>query len=226
MSVSEIYDQVAGNYDESYIEKRFVAEDRLLRSELLKACGTNGSKIVDFGCGTGLAYDLLDGPSGYIGIDLSKGMLERAKEKFPEGQWHQGDVLDSGLIDNSADVIISLYGCVTYVKDIKSFFCEIKRILKPTGKFFLVGCNVSRSRVRNSLMVNHSRDLWCDHTEKDLQRAMDMAYLNGNVRLLSHVLDSLPTWLPQSVFDWAIRAEWFCNINRGVYMVIEGHGKA
>jgi SAM-dependent methyltransferase len=56
-----------------------------------------GAKILDLGCGVGDFYAHLRKKNiscDYLGVDLAEAMVERAKERFPDGRFAVGNVLD------------------------------------------------------------------------------------------------------------------------------------
>lgn len=79
LAVEAAYDRWSGFYDRYDNPLVFVA-DAALRCAIPDA---SGRSIVEFGCGTGrnLAYLRSRGASHVVGLDLSAGMLERAKAR-------------------------------------------------------------------------------------------------------------------------------------------------
>jgi SAM-dependent methyltransferase len=50
-------------------------------------------KAIDFGCGSGYLEDFLEGRElDLMGIDVSEGMLARARERFPQWRFEKGDL--------------------------------------------------------------------------------------------------------------------------------------
>jgi len=221
--VADIYNQISPCYDSAYKEKRFFAEDKLIRKELLKE---NATGIVDLGCGTGLGYALLDEPFAYCGVDISEGMIVHAEASYPRAAWHIADACDTGLETGAYGLIVSLYGCISYVPDIRALFHEVKRLMRPFGAYFLVGYNVKKYDSRNSLMVGHSCHLWHDHEESEIRAAAQENGLTAEIRGLSRYVDKLPSWVPQPFFNALIRAEWAMQVEGGYYYVVRGNGKA
>ena len=77
------YDLLSLSYDELYGGEQIGKYHAALRSLDLQKCG----RILDLGCGTGLLYDYLLGlgwTGEYVGLDLSAGMLEKAKMRGPQ----------------------------------------------------------------------------------------------------------------------------------------------
>jgi len=80
-----------------------------------------GHRVLDLGCGTGQLLNALE-PSYGVGVDLSGGMIEIARDNFPHLDFIQGDIEDPKLIsslDGPFDFII-LSDTIGYLDD-----CEL-----------------------------------------------------------------------------------------------------
>lgn len=101
-----------------------------------------GSVVVDLGCGAGtdlLIAAQMTGPSGrVIGIDMTTGMLDRARTSAAEMgidnvELHESLIESLPLEDASVDVVIS-NGVIDLVPDKDAVFDEIDRVLRPGGR--------------------------------------------------------------------------------------------
>lgn len=80
-------------------------EDAVKRYEVMLSVIKEKEKIklLDFGCGTGMLYQyILDNKNdfGYIdysGIDISKSVISKSKEKFPNNNFYCFDILENDL---------------------------------------------------------------------------------------------------------------------------------
>jgi SAM-dependent methyltransferase len=88
---------------------------------------------LDAACGTGrhAAYLASLGHT-VIGIDSSPGMLARAREKVPRGEFHEADLHELPLADDSVDLIVCAIALV-HLSDIEGPFREFARVLRPRG---------------------------------------------------------------------------------------------
>ncbi len=80
----------------------------------------------------------------YYGIDNSKNLIKIAKEKYPEADFREGDVLNIPFQENSFDKIYSI-AVLHHIpsKELRvEFFKEAKRALKPNGLFILTVWNI------------------------------------------------------------------------------------
>jgi len=97
-------------------------------------------KIVDVACGTG---DMM----GYwqkqaqkqgveiaqlVGVDPSNGMVDVAREKFPNFEYHISKATQIPLEDDSADILSITYGIRNVVERQEAFY-EFNRVLKKDG---------------------------------------------------------------------------------------------
>ena len=102
-------------------------------------------RILDAGCGTGdhLAA-LIDHGSAPIGLDLSLGMLHRARMKAPSAPLLSAS-LSAGLPfapDRFDGVLCSLVS--EHLIDLDPFFSEIHRVLRPGGRLVFSGLHPER----------------------------------------------------------------------------------
>lgn len=140
--VQSMFDNIAPAYDMmNHLMTGFL--DRYwLRCLVKEGAVVTPSRIVDFATGTGdVAFALARRlpQASVTGLDLSEGMLDKAREKAAGMEtarnirFVQGDCLATGLPENSADVITIAYGVRNFA-DIAAGYREMMRILRPGGK--------------------------------------------------------------------------------------------
>ena len=104
-----------------------------------------GRTVLDLGCGAGtdllIAAQMVGSEGRAIGIDMTAGMLERARASAGEMgldhvELHQGLIESLPLDDASVDVVIS-NGVIDLVPDKEAVFAEIDRVLRPGGRLQL-----------------------------------------------------------------------------------------
>jgi arsenite methyltransferase len=104
-----------------------------------------GEIVLDLGCGAGtdlLIAAQMTGPTGrVIGVDMTAGMLERARASADEMgidsiELHESLIESLPLEDASVDIVIS-NGVIDLVPDKDAVLDEIDRVLRPSGRLQL-----------------------------------------------------------------------------------------
>lgn len=129
MTTREGYDRWAPTYDEPgnqllEIEQpivRKILDDLPVGVALDAACGT----------GRHTAY-LASLGHKVIGVDTSPEMLARAREKAPEAEFHEADLHDVPLADDSVDLVVCSIA-LAHVPDLGPALAEFVRLLRPNG---------------------------------------------------------------------------------------------
>lgn len=104
---------------------------------------TSGCHILDLGCGTGLELEYYYGqnPTGKItGIDLSQGMLDALKAKFPGKDLTllQGSYFDIPFGADRFDAAVSVESLHHFTKEEKiPLYAKLRNALKDGGYFIL-----------------------------------------------------------------------------------------
>ncbi|MBR6620229.1 MAG: class I SAM-dependent methyltransferase [Clostridia bacterium] len=104
---------------------------------------TNGAKILDLGCGTGLElehYFKLNPSAKITGIDLTESMLNALKNKFPEKDLTLicGSYFDVPFDENAFDAAVSVESLHHFTKEEKiPLYAKLCKALKDGGYFIL-----------------------------------------------------------------------------------------
>ena len=137
-----LFDQYASKFEASLVGDLGYRGPALLFKAVLAARAALGlppafDRVIDLGCGTGLAARAFAAVAGdIIGIDLSPRMIERARLT---GLYAELDVAEivQGLVrqpDASADLILAA-DVMVYVHDMAPLLAEVARVLAPGGLF-------------------------------------------------------------------------------------------
>ena len=110
---------------------------------------TSESLILDIGCGTGnTVHGFVErGYSNIVGIDKSKEMIEKARDKYPNYKFEIANIMDMAGFpynDGTFTHILCLYFTIYYMKDKERFFKNCFNLLQPGG--FLIVHLVDRNR--------------------------------------------------------------------------------
>ena len=136
--VQEVYDRLADEYDGHFLRPVDIAENKLVFDRLNKfKHNMRWVDVLDLGCGTGLYLERCQ-PLGYVGTDISPGMIARAREKFPD---YNLTVMDMASLDfggETFDIVISTFGSFSYCLRPERAVAEILRVLRLGGRFFVM----------------------------------------------------------------------------------------
>ncbi|MBN1487328.1 MAG: methyltransferase domain-containing protein [Anaerolineae bacterium] len=144
------------NYDELVSE---YALHRMVHPEVLRALIVNGflrpnSRVLDVGCGTGnyiMSISSIVNCSCW-GVDLSRKMLEYARQRRHPVKLIQGNIESLHFASNSFDMVFSV-DVIHHVQNRTHYINEAYRILKPGGKFCTVTDSEDVIRSRQPLSV-------------------------------------------------------------------------
>lgn len=133
--VARAYDRWSTSYDDDANATRDLDAAVLRRAPLALA----GRDVLELGCGTGKNTAWLAAHAGrVIAIDLSAGMLARARERVasPRVSLVRHDVTAPWpLPDGSIDVVVGNL-VLEHVRDMRPVFAEAARVLRAGGQVF------------------------------------------------------------------------------------------
>ena len=114
------------------------------RKAVIEAMGCQpGHRVLEVGVGTGLALDLYPKGVKVVGIDVSREMLERARQRVAKRRFTHVEALlemDAEAMsfpDASFDRIVAMY-VLPVVPNPGRLLAELHRVCKPSGEIFLV----------------------------------------------------------------------------------------
>lgn len=98
---------------------------------------TPRKQVLDLCCGTGRAAGAAVALGAHAeGIDVSAGMVDAAREEFPNATFDVGDAESIPREDNRYDAVICSFGLM-HVGSPEAVFSEMARVLKPGGRVAL-----------------------------------------------------------------------------------------
>lgn len=172
------------------------------------------SKLLDIGSGTGhhVAAFAKKGIQA-TGVDISKAMVDKAKENYPDNEFIQGDVLDTMLFTpGSFTHITCLYFTIYYIQDKRRLFNNCMEWLMPGGflilhlvdrdnfdpilpagsQFLIVSPQkYAKKRITNTTVKFDKFDYKCNFDLKDDVAVLNETFKNkenGSVRQNEHKL--------------------------------------
>lgn len=144
--VEQMFDHIAPSYD---LLNRLLSFgiDRSWRKAAIKSLLPYAPQhLLDVATGTGdfalLAAQMLH-PQQLVGVDLSEGMLQVAREKVAQSSLHpiihlqKEDCLQLSFADNSFDAVTVAYG-VRNFEQLEKGLSEMLRVLRPGGRLVII----------------------------------------------------------------------------------------
>ena len=146
-------------------------------------------RIIDVACGTGDMMGFWQKQAKkanieveeIVGVDPSKGMLEVAKEKFPEFNYHIAKATEIPLEDGRGDIVSITYGIRNVVERQEALY-EFNRVLKEGGLVVIL----EFMKDENKTLLKKMRDIYLHKI---------LPYVGG---LISKNLEAY-TYLPNSI---------------------------
>jgi predicted TPR repeat methyltransferase len=138
--VRTLFDQYAPHFDKALVEGLAYRGPALLREALRTVAAARGvpfrfARVVDLGCGTGLAAEALrDCCGAVVGVDLSPAMVAAARRKGVYAQVKVGDMVEfvARLAGGSCDLVMAADALV-YLADLAPLCVAVARALAPGG---------------------------------------------------------------------------------------------
>lgn len=106
----------------------------------LRRIGKHSPRMLDLGCGTGWLTAILAQFGPTTGVELSPLAIDRAKEQFPDIEFHAGDFLEVPLPRGMFDIVVSCQ-IIEHMADEQRFVDLVADLLRPGGHLLLVTDN-------------------------------------------------------------------------------------
>jgi SAM-dependent methyltransferase len=110
-----MFSKTARYYDKIYSFKDYQAETQRLIASIRDNLRSEGNRLLDVACGTGLHIEYLKEYFVIEGLDISQELLEIARQRNPKVLFHPADMMDFHL-GHKYDVVTCLFGSIGYVK--------------------------------------------------------------------------------------------------------------
>lgn len=222
-AVLDVYDYIAQEYDEripgtTTLDASFMATEMSFVLDHISPT----DQVLDMGCGTGrFTEPLAKQAHSVVGLDLTPGMLEKAKERcggLANASFQQGDMCELPFEDGSFDVVVSMLALMHLPpQDRQRAFRETARVLRPGGRALFGVKNGVFERMsgvdrfasvditdvdNKDLVFTSTRDgadrraPWHSFTPMDLRRLFATA---GMITVQTRGNSTLSTWLSDSV---------------------------
>jgi predicted TPR repeat methyltransferase len=132
-----LFDQYAVRFDQALVEKLGYQAPALLRALIDAHTTQEFTDVLDLGCGTGLSGEPLRPIARRLtGIDISAGMLARARDRKCYDALIEGDLTETlnAMQRETSDLAVAA-DVLVYLGDLAPLFAAVARALKPNGVF-------------------------------------------------------------------------------------------
>jgi ubiquinone/menaquinone biosynthesis C-methylase UbiE len=138
------YDEISLIYDQRYLTggPAGVAESLVELARVVVA-----GRVLEVGCGTGQWLMSMRGVQFVYGIDLSAGMLAKAKMRDPSLRLIRGTASCLPFRDGVMDLIFCVHA-LHHFADPVAFFKESRRLLRPGGAIAVIGMDPQTEKDR------------------------------------------------------------------------------
>jgi SAM-dependent methyltransferase len=137
--IADEFDAFAADYDAAFRSWRCRLEDQMLAVRLRRFLSGVSGPLLDIGCGIGALMRLIDWPADrYTGLDVSGEMLAEAMRRYPRARFIQAPVEAMPMTAGQYDAVVSTFSALSYVAEPLRALAEIRRVLVPGGRFFLM----------------------------------------------------------------------------------------
>ena len=135
--VRSMFDRIAPVYD-AMNRMMTAGLDQRWRRDAAEAVVEPGDRVLDSCCGTGdLAIAAAVAGGQVTGLDFSRPMLERARDKAPEIEWIEGDALALPFADGTFDAATVGFGARN-LSELDKGLKELRRVLRPGGRLAIL----------------------------------------------------------------------------------------
>lgn len=161
--VETLFDQFAPRFDAALTQRLGYRAPQLILEALDSAGFERAVRVMDLGCGTGLMGEVLRERCDWLaGIDLSAGMLARARAKGLYDQLDKADINTLALDDARYNLIVAA-DVFTYVGALERIIAWCAGSLTPGGRLaFAVEAGEAGITLRESRRFAHGRAYLAD----------------------------------------------------------------
>jgi predicted TPR repeat methyltransferase len=135
--VAGLFDQYAEGFETALVQRLgYRVPDLLFEALMAQSPSGRFGRAMDLGCGTGLMGERLRAVTRTLhGIDLSTGMLDKARRKRLYDHLAEGDVVETQAPDGDAYDLVTAADVLTYLGDLAPVFARVASQLSPGGLF-------------------------------------------------------------------------------------------
>lgn len=160
-------------------------------------CPPEPAQILDLGCGEGYYLDFLSqrltasADIRFAALDISKFAVQMTAKRVPNAVSCVASAVDTPYLDNSFDVIYDVFAPYSVE--------EIKRILKPEGRFILVGPGANHLKELSAMIyqdvVPHAGNV-AELTEPEGLQLLSQQEISSQQQVPQHHIENLLAMTP------------------------------
>ncbi|UKJ75831.1 tetratricopeptide repeat protein [Azospirillum brasilense] len=134
--VRALFDRYADRFDQDLVGKLGYSAPALLRGAVDRLGPASGLRVLDLGCGTGLAGVAFRPLAGHLaGVDLAPRMVEKARARALYDELAVGDVVGAlAPVPESWDLLVAA-DVLVYLGNLTALFDGAAKALRPEGRF-------------------------------------------------------------------------------------------
>lgn len=205
-----MYDRVADAYDDAYARKPEIAENRVLEGTIRRLAT---GRVLDIGCGTGLVAGMLPPEQGYLGFDISAGMIDIACERHPGRTFFHlppgSEVPMRWVVGTGWDTVTCIF-VLSDASDPRRLCQTARDAIRPGGLFIVTAATRRHCRAR-ALHVgvqNGERPDLTPYTPEEFVNMLEGAgfkiHLMTGLNLFGWQLRFLPQRWLSSYMEWEV----------------------
>jgi SAM-dependent methyltransferase len=189
-----------------------------------------GDRVLDVGCGCGattLSFSQLVGETGWVtGIDLSRPMLDRARERvatmgFTNVELVEADAQTWDGADAGYDLVASRFGVMFFDEPVTAF-ANLRRLTRPDGRLAFVAWRPESENVWTALPVQVARSVRADAPPPADPRRPGPFAFGDDLRVWA-VLDA-GGWTEVHVAPFDTRMRMGADLDQAVDRAMKGSG--
>ncbi|WP_247895870.1 tetratricopeptide repeat protein [Azospirillum brasilense] len=134
--VRALFDRYADRFDQDLVGKLGYSAPALLREAVDRLGPASGLRVLDLGCGTGLAGVAFRPLAGHLaGVDLAPRMVEKARARALYDELSVGDVVAAVAGAPGAWDLLVAADVLVYLGNLTTLFEGAAKALRPAGRF-------------------------------------------------------------------------------------------
>ncbi|KAA0685910.1 tetratricopeptide repeat protein [Azospirillum brasilense] len=134
--VRALFDRYADRFDQDLVGKLDYSAPALLREAVDRLGPVSGLRVLDLGCGTGLAGVAFRPLAGHLaGVDLAPRMVEKARARALYDELSVGDVAAAVEAAPGAWDLLVAADVLVYLGNLTALFEGAAKALRPAGRF-------------------------------------------------------------------------------------------